>query len=345
MRMMVPTDLEAIKQTLAVFLKMPGEHTAKSRPEPKSSRPLRAPDRMTGTSRSRALWSGILASKSPTKSPGRCWRASLGEHSASSASTPLMAPFVKMERYSTDPWRCEERQSRGGTAASVFTSLKHGLQRLIEGMTATIPSSMIRLNEEVKTIIPKVGKWEVTSASSSAQLDQIVWLTTGPVRLLAASSRQGNTELRNPGLKVEATSAVVAAFAFDREQSAKLRIPEGFGFLVPQGYGCSAAHRSPRLLACTFVDQKFSHRAPEGCVVLRAFYGGSSAPQLLAHPDDFILSLARRHLSDVLGEVPQNAKSSSSAAGRSESRSTLSGIAARWRAGSRRSSRNNPVFT
>ncbi len=104
-------------------------------------------------------------------------------------------------------------------------------------------------------------------------------------------------------LAIEASSAVVAAFAFDREQSAKLTIPEGFGFLVPQRYDSAPA--DPELLACTFVDQKFSHRAPEGRMVLRAFYGGSSAPALLTQPDDVILDLARRHLSAVLGEIPQ----------------------------------------
>jgi oxygen-dependent protoporphyrinogen oxidase len=76
----------------------------------------------------------------------------------------------------------------------------------------------------------------------------------------------------------------------------------GFGFLVPQRYDSAPA--DPELLACTFVDQKLSHRAPEGCIVLRAFYGGNSAPALLRQSDDFILDLARRHLSAVLGELP-----------------------------------------
>ena len=68
----------------------------------------------------------------------------------------------------------------------------------------------------------------------------------------------------------------------------------------------NAAHPTslPSLLACTFVDQKFSHRAPEGGVLLRAFFGGASAPLLLDSSDDEIIALAHRQLSALLGPLP-----------------------------------------
>ncbi len=82
----------------------------------------------------------------------------------------VMAPFVKMEREHGSLILGLQRQSRSGVSPSVFTSLKSGLQSLVEAMTAIIPSSMIRLNEEVKTITPKAGKWEVATASGSEHL-------------------------------------------------------------------------------------------------------------------------------------------------------------------------------
>ena len=39
--------------------------------------------------------------------------------------------------------------------------------------------------------------------------------------------------------------------------------------------------------------------------MLRAFYGGYSAPAMLSQPDGFILDLARRHLRPVLGRLPE----------------------------------------
>ena len=71
----------------------------------------------------------------------------------------------------------------------------------------------------------------------------------------------------------QATSAIVVALAFAPEQAGRLRIPRGFGFVVPPLPSHGEEHK---LLACTFVDQKFPGRVPPGAVLLRAFFGGHS---------------------------------------------------------------------
>jgi protoporphyrinogen/coproporphyrinogen III oxidase len=299
MRMMVPTDLEAVEKS-PLF----SETARRSyREEPSRADELKAfaaarPDD----------WDESIASfverhfgvEVVEKIAGPLLAGVFGGDIRQLSVTAVMAPFVKLEREHGSLVLALQRQSRGSGAVSVFTSLKDGLQTLIDAMAAVIPASVVRLQEEVKSLTPKSGKWEISTASSSAIFDQVVVAT--PIHVARNLVASWSHELQSL-LAIEATSAVVAAFAFDREQSAKLKIPEGFGFLVPQRYDSAPA--DPELLACTFVDQKFSHRAPEGCVVLRAFYGGNSAPQLLAHPDDFILKLARRHLSAVLGEIPE----------------------------------------
>ena len=218
------------------------------------------------------------------------------------SASAVMPNFVKLEREHGSLILGLQKQSRQGNKRSVFTSLKRGLASLIEGMTGAIPISSIRLSEPVISVTPNGGAWQVTTASGSETFDQIVVAT--PVHIARKLVAPWNGELQSL-LDIESTSAVVAAFAFDRDQSAKLRIPEGFGFLVPQRYDTASPDAEPQLLACTFVDQKFAYRAPEGCVLLRAFFGGSSAPPLLDQPDEAILALARRHLSRVLGELPE----------------------------------------
>jgi oxygen-dependent protoporphyrinogen oxidase len=155
------------------------------------------------------------------------------------------------------------------------------------------------LTAAVLSVAQRERGWEVTTASSAYLFDQVV--IAAPVNVTRELVAPLHAELSGL-LDIEATSAVVAAFAFDREASAWLTIPEGFGFLVPQYAQTSSTE--PRLLAATFVNQKFSHRAPEGCVLLRAFFGGNTAPGLLSEPDQCILALARRNLSRVLGELP-----------------------------------------
>jgi protoporphyrinogen/coproporphyrinogen III oxidase len=300
MRMMVPTDLEAIGKS-PLF-----SETAR---QAYREEPARAGELKAFAATRPADWDESVSSlvhrhfgaEVAGKIAAPLLAGVFGGDIRKLSAAAIMANFVKMEREHGSLILGLHNQSRASKSRSVFTSLKNGLQSLIDGVAAIVPPSMIRLNEEVKTLIPKAGKWQVTTASTSDVFDHVVVATPAHVsRKLVAP---WHDELQCL-LDLEATSAVVAAFVFDRDQSTKLSIPEGFGFLVPQHYGLALPDTQPQLLACTFVDQKFSYRAPEGCVVLRAFYGGSSAPPLLAQPDDVILKLARRQLSAVLGELP-----------------------------------------
>jgi oxygen-dependent protoporphyrinogen oxidase len=61
------------------------------------------------------------------------------------------------------------------------------------------------------------------------------------------------------------------------------------------------------LLACTFLDQKFPNRAPEGATLLRAFFASSAADRLSCRSDSEIATIARDQLIGFLGPLPQRA--------------------------------------
>jgi oxygen-dependent protoporphyrinogen oxidase len=299
MRMMVPTNLDAIA-TSPLFSESARQAY---REEPSRAEELKAfavarPDDWDESIAS--FVTRHFGSEVANKIAGPLLAGVFGGDIRQLSVNAVMTPFVKMEREHGSLILALQRQSRGGTALPVFTSLRNGVQSLIDGMAAIMPPSVVRLNEEVTSLAPKAGNWEVRSASGSDLFEQIVLAT--PVHVARKLVAPWNHELQSL-LAIEATSAVIAAFAFDREQSARMTIPEGFGFLVPQRYDSAPAE--PELLACTFVNQKFPHRAPEGCVVVRAFYGGNSAPLLLHQRDEFILDRARGHLSAILGEIPE----------------------------------------
>jgi oxygen-dependent protoporphyrinogen oxidase len=87
-----------------------------------------------------------------------------------------------------------------------------------------------------------------------------------------------------------ATSAVVT-LAYRRE---KIAHPlDGFGFVMPQREGRS-------ILACTFSSVKFSGRAPDGCVLLRVFLGGSLQEGVLDRDDAALASTAIREVDLLL---------------------------------------------
>ena len=56
-----------------------------------------------------------------------------------------------------------------------------------------------------------------------------------------------------------------------------------------------------RLLAATFVHNKFPHRAPADRALLRCFLGGSRDEQVLQLSDENILDIVRDELRQILG--------------------------------------------
>ena len=97
-------------------------------------------------------------------------------------------------------------------------------------------------------------------------------------------------------MEMDASSAVVVGFGFP--DAAKFAVPPGFGFLVPPG-------SDSLLLACTFVDQKFDDRVPQGGRLVRAFFGGKAADRLMRCGNDETAAVARLELARILGPLPE----------------------------------------
>ena len=85
---------------------------------------------------------------------------------------------------------------------------------------------------------------------------------------------------------------MIVALAFDEKVRAAL--PPGFGFLVPRSEG-------ERILAVTFVHNKFSYRSPDNRALLRCFLGGSRDEQAIELSEEEIVRVVRRELRQILG--------------------------------------------
>ena len=213
----------------------------------------------------------------------------------------VMPAFVKMEREHGSLITALQKSIRRSGSAPVFTTLRSGLQTLVDRMVAALPASSLRPGDAVTQISRSGEKWRIQTSSGAEEFDAVVAATPADVtRSLLAPLHSDFDKL----LSMDASSAIVVALAFAPEKAKSLRIPRGFGFLVPQTKAVDP-DREPQLLACTFVEQKFAHRVPEGAVLLRAFFGGEAAPRLLDAPEEEIVSLARRQLSLLLGPLPE----------------------------------------
>jgi oxygen-dependent protoporphyrinogen oxidase len=219
----------------------------------------------------------------------------------------VMPAFVRMEAEQGSLIQAVQRHVQQSSPA-IFTTLSGGLETLIDRMVTRLPAASLRLHQRVLRIESDGSVWRLTTAAGPNRLDtrfDAVVLATPPHvtrDLLQLLNRQMAALLPQ-----QATSAIVVALAFAAEQASRLRIPRGFGFVVPPFSRRSASEEYP-LLACTFVDQKFSGRVPPGAVLLRAFFGGDSGDALLGEADDKLIERARVQLGRILGPLPQAAE-------------------------------------
>src|SRR5262249_20651233 len=88
------------------------------------------------------------------------------------------------------------------------------------------------------------------------------------------------------------SSSVTVALGYGERVRAGL--PEGFGFLIPRT-------ESQRIIAATFVHNKFSHRAPDNRALIRCFLGGTRDDAILHLSDDEITAIVKQDLLAILG--------------------------------------------
>ena len=180
-------------------------------------------------------------------------------------------------------------QAGSAPARPLFTSLKDGMQQMVDALLARLPASSLRPSTLVESVCPHEGGWAVATGQSRYQFDAVIVATPAPAaaRLLEAASREIAAELRS----IHYSSSVTVAFGYD--QGVRSALPPGFGFLVPRSEG-------KRMLAATFVHNKFPHRAPDDRALLRCFLGGSRDQQILQVADQEILRIARQELRDII---------------------------------------------
>jgi oxygen-dependent protoporphyrinogen oxidase len=185
-------------------------------------------------------------------------------------------------------------QSRSASkTAAVFTTLRSGLGTLVDRMIAAIPEDSIRMGAAVKFASYGEEGWLIGTAKGVERFDAL--LMAAPVDVAASLLKPIDARAAEL-MEMDASSAVVVAFGFPDES--KFSVPPGFGFLVPPGSGSL-------LLACTFVDQKFEDRVPEGGRLIRAFFGGAAAERLMRCGNDETAAVARMELARILGPLPE----------------------------------------
>lgn len=185
-------------------------------------------------------------------------------------------------------------QGQGGARPSgprsIFTTLKGGLQQMVDGLEGRLKPEWTRKSTAIDELEREGDGWRVRFDSTSSFYDAVILASPAWAagKLLATTDAALGDELG----AIPYSSSITVNLVFDEAQLGQL--PDGFGFLVPAVEGRA-------MLACTFVHRKFVGRTPTGKAVLRAFLGGAKNESLLDQSDEVLIATVRRELSEILG--------------------------------------------
>lgn len=186
--------------------------------------------------------------------------------------------------------------SKGNGAAreaSAFVSLRGGVGALSEALVARLQKDGAALRPgTVALAVERQGSRWLVHLEGGERLDADAVLLAVPghdaARLLGGLD-DGLTEAL-ASITYGSTATVFLGY-----RRADVAHPlDGVGFVVPRAAGRP-------ILAGTWVSSKWDHRAPEGHVLLRAFFGGEWGKGVLAESDDGLVAIARTQLGALMG--------------------------------------------
>ena len=188
-----------------------------------------------------------------------------------------------------------EARKKMGAAANVparplFTSLKEGMQQMVDALVARLDANSLKTSSLVQLVIRQDDAWTVSAGYQSDQFDAVIIAT--PAHAAADVLQSADENLARDLGEIKYSSSVTVTLGYDEE--VRRLLPPGFGFLVPRSEG-------HRMLAATFVHNKFPHRAPENRALVRCFLGGARDEEILQTSEEEILEIVRGELRQIVG--------------------------------------------
>ena len=207
----------------------------------------------------------------------------------------VLARFADMEAKHGSLGRAmlDARKKMGAAAKlparPLFTSLREGMQQMVDALAARLDANALKTSTPVQSVIRQDDGWTVSAGYQSDSFDAVIVAT--PTHAAAAVLQAADENLSRELGEIQYSSSVTVTLGYD--ERVRRSLPPGFGFLVPR----SAGHR---MLAATFVHNKFPHRAPENRAIVRCFLGGARDEQILEASEEEILQIVRRELRQII---------------------------------------------
>jgi oxygen-dependent protoporphyrinogen oxidase len=187
--------------------------------------------------------------------------------------------------------RAPKPAAGSGPPTPAFMSFRGGVQALSD---AIVPRLTGRLRNGVRVVdirpLPDGGYRVATDSAEVWHADAVIITTPAytAADLVQPIAPDVASLLRT--IRYLGTGTVSLAY-----RTSDITKPiKGLGLVVPK-------RENRPINAITISSTKFSHRAPDGTVLLRAFYGGTRSPASMAYDDNMLLTMVRAELRDILG--------------------------------------------
>jgi oxygen-dependent protoporphyrinogen oxidase len=216
-----------------------------------------------------------------------------GGEAASLGVRAVLPRFADMEASHGSLGRgmvASRKKSRGAAPRPLFTSLKNGMQQMVEAVVARLNPASLLLNAEVLGIQAQDSGWVVSAGYKTDHFDAVILAV--PAHLAGMLMSTANASLAKELGSIPYSSSVTVALGYGND--VRRALPPGFGFLVPHREG-------KRMMAATFVHNKFPHRVPEGRALVRCALGGARDETMMSVSDEEILLIVRDELKQIVG--------------------------------------------
>jgi protoporphyrinogen/coproporphyrinogen III oxidase len=206
----------------------------------------------------------------------------------------VLPRFLEMERRSGSLMRAlSESSMHSKVTKPLFTSLKNGMQQLVNALTAHLPTERVQAGAEVVGLEFNGSQWRVLVKDRKDDLDSVILAVPAYASAQLLTPVLPNTAKLLRQISYSSSVTVALGFRTDKKTTTKLPAFQGFGFLVPHIEG-------HRMLACTFVQNKFSNRVPSDRRLLRVFFGGVHDEAVLQLTDEDLVRLAQAEIKTLL---------------------------------------------
>jgi oxygen-dependent protoporphyrinogen oxidase len=179
---------------------------------------------------------------------------------------------------------------RPPSAGGPFRSFPGGMIELVEAIVGALPPGSTQCGARVAALT--ISREVTVALDSGASMSADGVVLAAPAHVAARLLDSVDPVVAERCRSIQYTSLASVALAYPR--SVVKHPLAGSGFVVP------ALERHCPLMAATWVSSKWPGRAPEGSVLLRAFFGGAGTPDLESLDDQALVARAHEALAALL---------------------------------------------